>query len=126
MEVVNRLESRGVSPFLFPGRDPYKSALDIKIAKRTIERKADIGHWQLRDLRATFMSYCIEHCDTMPIIAEVCANHELQGVSNQNYIYRLSYYKACKKAWTDYGRLISAIVHGNVGQVVALREASGL
>lgn len=124
MEVVDSLESRGVSDFLFPGPDPSKPTGDIKMAKRTIQKQADIGEWQLRDLRATFMSYCIEHCETLPIIAQVCANHELQGVSDQNYIFRLSYYKSCKRAWIAYGRLIAGIVRGRVGHVVSLHEGS--
>lgn len=123
-EIIENLPSRGVSPFLFPSPDPERPTYDIKGAKKTISRMADIGPWQVRDLRATFISLIVEHCKVLPVVAQVCANHELVGVTDRNYLVRRSYYPACKEAWTAWDRLVRGIVYGKVGQVVALSAAA--
>lgn len=125
MEVLDKLTSREMSPFLFPSREFVdRPLITIQIAKNTIQERADIGEWQLRDLRSTFLTHCVEHCGVLPVIAKVCANHSLPGVTDSNYIERAAYYPACKEAWIKYGELVTGIVRGDVGQVVSIREAS--
>ena len=124
-DVIQGLPSRGVSPYLFPSPDPTKPIKDIKVAKRTIARMADIGEWQIRDLRSTFLSHSVEHCGVLPVVAKVCANHELEGVTDSNYLVRTAYYPACKEAWIAWAKLMTGVVGGGVGRVVSMTRASG-
>ena len=123
-ERVCRLPSRGVSPFLFPSPyvdGPHQYLQDLK---DLIAERASIGSWRLHDLRSTFLSHSVEHCDTLPVVAKVCANHSLPGVTDTNYIERAVYYPACKEAWIAYGKLIEGILDGRVGKVLPMRSAS--
>ena len=122
-DIVNSLASREVSEYLFPGPSLDAPVKDIKMSKRTLARHADIGTWQLRDLRSTFLSHSVEHCGTLPVVAKACANHEIPGITDHNYIERTAYYPACKEAWIQYGRLVAGIVQGHAGRVLSMPSA---
>ena len=120
--LIDGMASREVSEYLFPSPSLDKPAKDIKMAKRTLARRADIGPWQVRDLRSTFLSHAVEHCGVLPVVAKVCANHEIPGITDANYIERTAYYPACKEAWIKWGQLVSGIVQGHTGQVLSIRQ----
>lgn len=121
-DIVQSMPTREVSEFMFPNPSLNAPIKDIKISKKTIARMADIGTWQVRDLRSTFLSHSVEHCGTLPVVAKVCANHEIPGITDSNYIERTAYLPACKEAWIQWGQLVSNIVHGRAGQVVSLQR----
>ena len=58
------------------------------------------------------------------MVAKVCANHSLPGVTDANYLERAVYYPSCKEAWIAYGKLIEGVVEGRVGKVLPMRSAS--
>lgn len=125
-DVLQSLPSRGVSPFLFPSPKKLNEPVgSIHGAKMAVAEIAEIGHWQTRDLRATFLSHSVEHCGVLPVVAKVCANHRIEGVTDANYLVRTAYYPACKEAWIAWDRLVSGIISGKTGQVVSLSAASG-
>ena len=123
-ERISRLPSHGVSPFLFPSRDLSRPHQHLQDLKNRIADRADIGEWCLHDLRSTFLSHSVEHCGTLPVVAKVCANHSLPGVTDANYLERAAYYPACKEAWIAFGKLIEGILDGRVGKVLPMRSAS--
>ena len=120
-EILEGLASRKVSDYLFPSLSLDVHVKDIKAMKQTVARRADIGSWQIRDLRSTFLSHSVEHCGTLPVVAKVCANHSIPGITDANYIERTAYYPACKEAWIQWGHLVSNIVRGHAGNVLSFR-----
>ena len=123
-ELVSQLPSRGVSPYLFPSRRLDRPVPGLQDLKDQIAEEAAIGTWCIHDLRATFLSHSVEHCGTLPVVAKVCANHSLPGVTDANYLERAVYYPSCKEAWIAYGELIEGVVEGRVGKVLPMRSAS--
>lgn len=109
--VVESLPSRDRSPFLFPSRwNPERPVRAIQFHKRIIAAEAEAGSWRTHDLRATFLTHSVAECGTLPVVAKVCANHSLPGVTDANYIERAVYYPACKQAWIAYSELIERIL----------------
>lgn len=125
-EIIESLPTRAASPFLFPS--PVledKPISTIRQARDEVAEIARIGSWQSRDFRSTFLSHSVEHCGVLPVVAKVCANHRIEGVTDENYLVRTAYYPACKEAWIAWDRLVQGIISGNQGQVVSLSAASG-
>ena len=111
--VVESLSSREVSPYLFPKTgDLGRPVHYVQPTKEAISEIAEAGEWRLHDLRATFLSHSIAQCSTLPVVAKVCVNHSLPGVTDTNYVERAAYYSACREAWMAYSALVEEIVSG--------------
>lgn len=121
--VIEGLPSRECSPYLFPAvRRPDQPIFTIQHLKGALEVEADAGSWRIHDLRATFLTHSVAECKTLPVVAKVCANHSLPGVTDANYIDRAVYFADCKKAWIAYSELIEGILEGRVGRVLTMPE----
>lgn len=121
--VIEGLPSRGCSPYLFPAvRRSDRPMSTIQYLKDPLMIEIDAGSWRIHDLRGTFLSQSVAKCKTLPVVAKVCVNHSLPGVTDINYIERAVYLPDCKEAWIAYSELIEGILEGCVGRVLTMPE----
>lgn len=122
-KIIEGLPSRGVSPYLFPGARLDRPTTALSNVKYPAEELADVGSWQLRDLRSTLLTQVIAHCGALPIHAKVMANHRIPGITDDNYIERMVYYPKCQEIWQAWGQLIEKVVAGEAAEIVPFHQS---